>query len=243
MRRLQDWFAPHVKSDTDAHDPSANHSAVVPPPRAEVNHVTETVDLNATPGTKILDARATDVAGAEPVRTSHWLAHNILFVAMLGIALAGVILKLPVLYWIVVTPIFGLISFAAGWSHFHTRGERAGLAYRLAAIWFALLVCVASLYGGGIEGVMNLDASSSPAVMTLLALGTFVAGVQARVWQICGVGAALLVAGPAVAWLGQSPLLGGGGSVRAPCARRSLLVDQAQLKIGRAHRRVSRFRF
>lgn len=212
MRRLQDWFAPPPR--TDARGASADVSPFTSPLRNGENRAEQTLDRDAAPETEIPEARETDVAVAEPLRTSHWLAHNILFVAMLGFALAGVILKLPVIYWIVVTPIFGLISFAAGWSHFQTRGERAGLAYRLAAIWGALLVCVASLYGGGIQGVINLDASSSPAVMTLLALGTFVAGVQARVWQIGGVGAALLVAGPAVAWLGQSALL----AVAAACA-------------------------
>jgi hypothetical protein len=38
-------------------------------------------------------------------------------------------------------------------------------------------------------------------------LGTFVAGVQARVWEICAVGAVLFAAVPALGWLDQSPLL------------------------------------
>ena len=37
---------------------------------------------------------------------------------------------------------------------------------------------------------MNPNATSL-GMMTLLALGTFVAGVQARVWQICAVGGVL----------------------------------------------------
>jgi hypothetical protein len=43
--------------------------------------------------------------------------------------------------------------------------------------------------------------------MILLALGTFVAGVQAKVWRICAVGAALFLAVPGLGWLDQSPLL------------------------------------
>jgi hypothetical protein len=210
LQRL--WFAPSNK--TDAHGISADVSPLVPPPRTELDQGLETLDVDAEPGRENLNMTETGDAETKPARASHWLLHNIPFTAMLAMALAGVILKLPVVYWIAMTPIFGLISFVAGWSHFYTRGERAGLAYRLAAIWGALLVCVASLYGGGFQGVINLDASSSPAVMTLLALGTFVAGVQARVWQICGVGVALLLAGPAVDWLGQSALL----AVAAACA-------------------------
>jgi hypothetical protein len=44
-------------------------------------------------------------------------------------------------------------------------------------------------------------------MMTLLALGTFVAGVQGRVWRICAVGCALFLAVPGLGWLDQSPLL------------------------------------
>ena len=137
---------------------------------------------------------------------SRWFLNDILFIAMLFMALTGVILRLPVTYWIILTPIFGVISIAEGWSRFPTPGERAGMAYRVAAIWCALLLCVYLLYGDSMQGVMNLNASSL-AMMTLLALGTFVAGVQARVWRICGVGAVLFLAVPGVGWLDQSPLL------------------------------------
>jgi len=208
LRRLQDWFSPLVRSD--ARGASAPFAL---PPSAQENRAEPAFDLDVAPGTKIVEVRARGAAG-KPAGASHWLLRNILFVAMLVMTLAGVMLKLPVLYWIAMTPVFGLISFVAGWSHFHKRGERVGLAYRLAAIWFALLACAYSLYSGGLQGVLDLDVSSSPAMMTLLALGTFVAGVQARVWQICGVGAALLVAGPAVAWLDQSPL----AAAAAACA-------------------------
>jgi hypothetical protein len=62
------------------------------------------------------------------------------------------------------------------------------------------------LYTSGVQGVLNANASSL-AMMTLIALGTFVAGIQARVWQICAVGALLFFAVPGVGWLDQSPLL------------------------------------
>jgi len=142
----------------------------------------------------------------KPFFVSQWFLNDVLFIAMLLMAFAGVIFRLPVIYWIILTPVFGLISIAEGWSHFHTRGERLGLAYRVAAIWCALLLCIYLLYSSSVQGVLNANASSL-AMMTLIALGTFVAGVQARVWQICGVGALLFLAVPSVGWLDQSPLL------------------------------------
>lgn len=146
--------------------------------------------------------------GVEPKqsRVAQWFFADIFFIAMLAMALAGVILRLPVIYWLTLMPIFALISIAQGWRHFHTRRERVGLACRVAAIWCALLMCIYLLFSGGVAGVMNANASSL-AMMALLALGTFVAGVQARVWQISGVGVVLFLAVPGVGWLDQSPLL------------------------------------
>jgi predicted membrane metal-binding protein len=44
-------------------------------------------------------------------------------------------------------------------------------------------------------------------MMTLLALGTFMAGLHARVWRICAVGAIVLLAVPGVGWLHKSAVL------------------------------------
>ena len=137
---------------------------------------------------------------------ARWFFNDMFFIAMLLLALAGVILRLPVTYWIVLTPIFGLISIIEGWSHFSTRSERLGLAYRVAAIWAALLVAIYLLYDSGVQGVLNANGTSL-AMIILLALGTFVAGIQARVWQICAVGGLLFLSVPGLGWLDQSPLL------------------------------------
>jgi len=57
-----------------------------------------------------------------------------------------------------------------------------------------------------VEGVLNAN-STSLAMMILLALGTFVAGVQASSWRICAVGGVLFLVVPGLGWLDQSPLL------------------------------------
>ena len=51
------------------------------------------------------------------------------------------------------------------------------------------------LYKDGPQGVFSSNASSLT-MLTLLALGTFTAGVQARVWRTCAVGAILFLAVP-----------------------------------------------
>jgi hypothetical protein len=125
---------------------------------------------------------------------------------MLLLALAGVILRLPVIYWVILMPVFGTISIVAGWPHATTRQARIDLLVGLALCWAALLLSVWLLFSGGVQGVLNANASSL-AMMTLLALGTFVAGVQARVWRICAVGVVLFAAVPGLGWLDQSPLM------------------------------------
>lgn len=135
-----------------------------------------------------------------------WFFHDVLFIAMLLLTLVGVIFRLPVSYWVILTPIFGVISIIEGWSHFVTRSEHVGLVYRLASIWCALLLGIYVIHNSGVQGVMNANATAI-AVITLLALGTFAAGVQARVWQICAVGGILFPVVPGLGWLDQSPLL------------------------------------
>jgi hypothetical protein len=80
------------------------------------------------------------------------------------------------------------------------------LIYKSALSWFALLLAIYLLYDNGVRGVLNANANSL-AMMILLALGTFVAGVQAGVWRICAVGGVLFLAVPSLGWLDQSPLL------------------------------------
>jgi hypothetical protein len=137
---------------------------------------------------------------------ANWLIHDSPYIAMLLLALAGVTLRLPVLYWVILIPVFGTISIAAGWPHVAARQARIDLIVGLALCWAALLLSVWLLFSGGVRGVLNANANSL-AMMTLLALGTFVAGVQARVWRICAVGIVLFAAVPGLGWLDQSPLM------------------------------------
>ncbi len=135
-----------------------------------------------------------------------WLLHDIPYIAMLLLVLVGVVLRLPVIYWVILMPVFGIISIAEGRNHFVTRKERMGFVFRVTLDWCALLLAIYLLYDSGVQGVMNANATSL-GMMTLLALGTFVAGVQARVWQICAVGGVLFLSVPGLGWLDQSPLM------------------------------------
>ena len=160
-----------------------------------------------SPGTTLPGADTDPiVALARRSAVLRWLLHDAPYIMMLLLALAGVVFRLAVTYWIILTPVFAVISIGAGWRQFESRDARLELVYKLTLSWGALLLAIYLLYGSGVQGVLNANANSL-VMMTLLALGTFIAGVEARVWRICAVGAALFLAVPGLGWLDQSPLL------------------------------------
>ena len=171
------------------------------------------LDIPNAPVTEMVKegkSTATDPSG--PSMVLQWLLHDIPFIAMLLLALTGVIVRMSVTYWVILIPVFAVICIAEGWRHFTMRNERLKLLCGVALSWCALLLAIYLLYNNGVQGVMNANATSL-AMMILLALGTFVAGVQARVWQICGVGGVLFLAVPGLGWLDQSPLLLGAATI------------------------------
>lgn len=145
-------------------------------------------------------------AASERSAMTRWLMHDIPFIAMLVLAFVGLVFRFPVVYWLMLTPVFAIISIVAGWRHFPTRSDRLRFVASVAAIWCAVLLSIYLLYSAGVQGVLTTNGASL-VMMTLLALGTFVAGIQSRVWQICAVGGVLFLAAPGMGWIDQSPLL------------------------------------
>jgi hypothetical protein len=151
-------------------------------------------------------APATMVQSRAGAHFPGWLAHDGPYLAMLVLALAGVIFHLPVIYWIILMPLFAVISISASWHQSISSHQHLRLIAKIALSWSALLLAVFLLYGNGVKNVLNANATSLTMII-LLALGTFVAGVQAGAWRICLVGAVLFVLVPSLGWLDQSPLL------------------------------------
>jgi hypothetical protein len=72
--------------------------------------------------------------------------------------------------------------------------------------WLAFVAAMWLMFLPAVRGVVN-DNATSLSLLILLALGTFVAGVHARVWRICLVGVFLGASVPAVAWFQESAML------------------------------------
>ena len=144
---------------------------------------------------------------AKQFTIGRWLLHELPYIAMLVAGLSGALLHLPVSYWLLLVPAFGLITIIAGWSSFPTALGRLSHMWTQVFTWAALMFAIYVLYSSGTQ-VTLLNANANPQViMTLVALGTFIGGVQARLWQTCAVGIVLFLAVPSITLIHQSALL------------------------------------
>jgi hypothetical protein len=131
---------------------------------------------------------------------------GVLGLAILGIAYTS-FAKTPITtYWIVLAPFIGLVCVVTRWRDAESREQRLHLIWTQALHWGAVLVAMHLMYVVDVSRMMNADASAL-AALTVLALGTFTAGVHIAAWRICLVGVVLALAVPAIAWLEQSALL------------------------------------
>jgi hypothetical protein len=174
-------------------------------------------DDTATKEDRLKQQTLDDAAGANDARSirSHvlrWMAEDWPYIVMLLLAVMGVAFQLPAIYWIFVMPVYAVICIAAGWRHFATPEAHRELIYVQTLNWLAFIAAIYVLYTAGVQGVLNSN-SSGLVMLTLLALGTFMAGLQARVWRICGLGALLFLGVPAIGWLEQSSMLLVGATV------------------------------
>jgi hypothetical protein len=70
--------------------------------------------------------------------------------------------------------------------------------------WIAVLVTMNTMLLSGVQRILAWPATN-PVLLMLLALGTFLAGLDLLSLPICFLGVALAMAVPAIAWL-SSPL-------------------------------------
>ncbi|KPF95760.1 hypothetical protein IP86_18130 [Rhodopseudomonas sp. AAP120] len=148
-----------------------------------------------------------------PARTWHsgfggFLLRDWPYVLMLLLSLGGVAytsFNPTGLYWVLITPLFGLICVIARWPHVVGRDEHIHLVISQALHWAAVLVTMQLMSLQVLRNVTGVASALS--VLTLLALGTFSAGLHIRSWKVSVVGFLLGLSVPAAALLQQSALL------------------------------------
>jgi hypothetical protein len=125
--------------------------------------------------------------------------------ALFGIAYTSISRTSMVFYWIALAPLMGVICVITRWQDIRDRDERLRLVWTQALHWTAVLVAMHLMFVADVARMMNSDAGAL-AVLTLLALGTFTAGVHIGAWRICLVGLIFGLGVPGIAWLEQSAL-------------------------------------
>ncbi len=146
----------------------------------------------------------------EPVHVSFWI-RELPFTLVLILTIAGVAYmsfsKKPIVgYWEILAPIIALVCIGAGWEEAGDKTARLRLVVTQALHWFAFLLVMNMMLLPSVQRIFTAQTTAL-AIFTLLALGTFTAGVQVFSWQVCLLGLIMALGIPAIAWIENSALL------------------------------------
>jgi hypothetical protein len=139
-----------------------------------------------------------------------FLRRQLPYILVLGLAIVGVaytnMARQPLVgYWEFLALATGLVCVVAEWPKLDDRQARIRLIWRQSAHWVAVLVAMNIMLLSGVQQFLPTPATSL-VLLLLLALGTFLAGLNLSLLPICFLGLALAMAVPVVSWLKQSIL-------------------------------------
>ncbi|MGH6796070.1 MAG: hypothetical protein ACREDD_02285 [Methylocella sp.] len=135
-----------------------------------------------------------------------WPYFAMLALALFGVAYTSIARQSMTKYWLAIAPFFAVICVITRWRDVEGKAAHLHLIQTEALHWVAVIFAMLIVLVADVTQMMNSDASAL-VLLTLLALGTFTAGVHVAAWRICLVGVVLGLAVPAVAWLEQATLL------------------------------------
>jgi hypothetical protein len=149
---------------------------------------------------------------AEPERTRRWISllaeapyFAIVAIGVFGICWTSFFRRPSAEYWVIMTPVTALLCVAVGLARApHGRGRVETVAIQLAQ-WAAVLVAMYLINLGNVGGLTTSDALGGM-MLTLLALGVFISGLDLRAWKLSVTGVFLAIAVPLVAWFEQAAL-------------------------------------
>jgi hypothetical protein len=143
-------------------------------------------------------------------RKSSFLWRKLAYIAVLALAVAGVaytnVTRKPLVgYWEFLALATGVLCVVSEGENAGDRGARLRLMWTQALHWGAILLTMNIVLLSAVQNLLPAPAMSLFLLM-LLALGTFLAGINFLSLQICFLGLAMALAVPAIAWLNQSAL-------------------------------------
>lgn len=142
--------------------------------------------------------------------TAGFLRRQLPFLAVLTLAIAGVaytnISRQPLVgYWEFLALAVGVVCVVTEWTGLDEKQARVRLIWTQTLHWVAVLIAMNIMLLSNVQQLIPALATSLT-LLILLALGTFLAGLNLLSPQICFLGLALALAVPAISWLKQSML-------------------------------------
>src|SRR6476659_3976677 len=123
-----------------------------------------------------------------------------------GVGYTSVAKQALVAYWEFLAVVIGVLCVITGWRHASDRHDVPRLIITQVLHWLAILGAMNLILLPSVQSMLNLDATGL-ALLMLLALGTFIAGVHTFDWQISLLGLVMAVSVPGIAWIERSALL------------------------------------
>ncbi|OAE97683.1 hypothetical protein AYJ54_34690 [Bradyrhizobium centrolobii] len=157
-----------------------------------------------------IDARQGDAhePPVTPSRTAHFLWQQLPYAVALLLAIGGVaytnISHQPLVgYWEFLALAIGVVCVVTKWPEIEGKENQLRLIWTQALHWIAVLITMNIILLSGVQQLLPTPATGL-VLLTLLALGTFLAGVSLLSLQISFLGLAMGAAVPAISWLKQS---------------------------------------
>jgi hypothetical protein len=151
----------------------------------------------------------TGTSSTHPAR-SNFLWQQLPYIVVLVLAIAGVaytnVSQQPLRgYWEFLALAIAVVCIVTKWPELDSRKAQLQLVWTQTAHWIAVLVTMNIMLVSGVQQLFPSPATSL-VLLTLLALGCFLAGVSLLSLRLCFLGVAMIAAVPAISWLKQSIL-------------------------------------
>ena len=139
---------------------------------------------------------------------THFVWQQLPYVVALVLAIAGVgytnVSQQPLVgYWEFLALAIGVVCVVTKWPEVDGKEAKLRLIWTQALHWVAVLVTMNIILMSVVQQLLPTPATSL-VLLTMLALGTFLAGVSLLSLQITFLGLAMGIAVPAISWLKQS---------------------------------------
>jgi hypothetical protein len=147
---------------------------------------------------------------AIPTNARTWLRELpyglVLLLTLVGVAYTSITKRPTTGFWEFLVPVTAVVCVWSGWRYAHDRKAQFRLIWTQVAHWLAFFVAMNLLLLPNVQDMLNADATGL-AILLLLALGTFVAGIHIPAWEVCILGFVMALFVPAIAWIEEAALI------------------------------------